>query len=164
MASPMNNQLSISLLFAVCTLITPMTFAESPAAMDSPMDEMENTDIEPVFIDTDEVRPVDENLANDDIIDEPENLDTSPYVDEVTETVETGTVLNTNTSDNTGEPILVRKLDFPRRGMTEDKVKNELGNPGEVRPAIGEPPISQWVYDDRIVYFEFATVLHVVAK
>jgi hypothetical protein len=146
----MNNRLSISLLFATCTLITSLAFAESPA-----VDDIENTDIEPVFIDTDDVRPVDENLANDEAIDEPENLESLP----VSETVETGTVLN-----NTDEPILVRKLDFPRRGMTEDKVKNELGNPGEIKPAVGKPPISQWVYDDRIVYFEFATVLHVVAK
>lgn len=152
----MNNRLSISLLFAACTLITSLAFAESPA-----IDDVNNTDIEPVFIDTDDVRPVDENLANDEVINEPENIE-SPAVDEVTETVETGT--NLDTTDYTGEPILVRKVDFPRRGMSEDKVKNELGSPGEIKPAVGQPPISQWVYDDRIVYFEFATVLHVVAK
>lgn len=62
------------------------------------------------------------------------------------------------------QPIAVRFLDFPRRGMTTDKVQNELGKPGEIIPAIGEPPISRWVYDDRIVYFEFSSVIHVVAR
>ena len=58
----------------------------------------------------------------------------------------------------------VHKLDFPRRGMTEDKVKNELGRPLEIVPAVGKPPISRWVYNDRIVYFEHSSVVHVVAK
>lgn len=62
------------------------------------------------------------------------------------------------------QPIAVRFLEFPRRGMTTDKVQNELGKPGEIIPAIGQPPISRWVYDDRIVYFEFSSVIHVVAR
>ncbi len=57
----------------------------------------------------------------------------------------------------------VRLLDFPRRGMSTDKVQNELGRPSEIIPAVGEPPISRWVYDDRIVYFERSSVIHVVA-
>ena len=58
----------------------------------------------------------------------------------------------------------VRTLDFPRRGMSQDKVQNELGRPGEIIPAIGQPPISRWVYEDRVVYFEYSSVIHVVAK
>ena len=147
MAIIMNKRILISLLFAASTLISSQIFAESPAMMDG----VDSTsDIEPVFIDSqDDARPAAE--------------DNTTRTSEVeTETVETGTVLDT--VDNTGEPMLVRQLDFPRRGMSEDKVKNELGSPSEVKPAIGKPPISQWVYDDRIVYFEYATVLHVVAK
>lgn len=75
-----------------------------------------------------------------------------------TQTVQQGDVLN-----NT-EMATVRVLDFPRRGMSTDKVKNELGQPAEIIPSIGQPPISRWVYDDRTVYFEYSTVLHVVAK
>ncbi len=75
-----------------------------------------------------------------------------------TQTVQQGDVLN-----NT-EMAAVRVLDFPRRGMSTDKVKNELGQPTEIIPSIGQPPISRWVYDDRTVYFEYSTVLHVVAK
>ena len=58
----------------------------------------------------------------------------------------------------------VRHLDFPRRGMSQDKVQNELGRPIEIVPAVGKPPISQWIYHDRKVYFEYSTVIHVVAK
>ena len=78
-----------------------------------------------------------------------------------TETVQQGDVLNMN---QTSQVAAVRVLDFPRRGMTTDKVENELGRPGEIIPAIGQPPISRWVYDDRTVYFEYSSVIHVVAK
>lgn len=76
-----------------------------------------------------------------------------------TETVQQGDVLN-----ETSQVAAVRLLDFPRRGMTTDKVENELGRPGEIIPSVGQPPISRWVYDDRTVYFEYSSVIHVVAK
>lgn len=57
----------------------------------------------------------------------------------------------------------VRVLDFPRRGMSMEKVKNELGQPLKVSPAVGTPPITRWTYSDRIVYFEYSSVVHVVA-
>jgi len=72
-----------------------------------------------------------------------------------------GDVLNI---DQSTDAIAVRILDFPRRGMSTDKVKNELGQPGEIISGIGQPPISRWIYDDRTVYFEYSTVLHVVAR
>ena len=62
-----------------------------------------------------------------------------------------------------GEELAVRLLDFPRRGMSMDKVQNELGRPSQIAPAVGQPPITTWVYDDRNVYFEYSTVIHVVA-
>lgn len=62
-----------------------------------------------------------------------------------------------------GETLPVRLLDFPRRGMAMDKVRNELGEPHSMSQAIGEPPITSWTYRDRIVYFEYASVVHVVA-
>lgn len=58
----------------------------------------------------------------------------------------------------------VHVLDFPRRGMTTDKVKNELGEPSEIISGIGQPPISRWIYNDRTVYFEYSSVIHVVAR
>ena len=62
-----------------------------------------------------------------------------------------------------GETLPFRALDFPRRGMTMEKVKNELGEPLEISDAIGKPPITTWTYKDRVVYFEYSSVVHVVA-
>jgi hypothetical protein len=63
-----------------------------------------------------------------------------------------------------GETLQIRLLDFPRRGMSMDKVRNEYGQPGAVSETVGKPPITSWIYSDRIVYFEYSTVLHVVAR
>lgn len=62
-----------------------------------------------------------------------------------------------------GETLPVHVLDFPRRGMSMEKVQNELGRPLQISPAVGKPPITTWMYDDRNVYFEYSTVIHVVA-
>lgn len=62
-----------------------------------------------------------------------------------------------------GETIRINALDFPRRGMSMDKVKNELGSPVQVSPTVGEPPITSWKYNDRTVYFERSFVIHAVA-
>jgi hypothetical protein len=61
-----------------------------------------------------------------------------------------------------GETITINTLDFPRRGMSMDKVKNELGEPLTISDAVGDPPITTWGYADRIVYFEYSKVIHVV--
>lgn len=63
-----------------------------------------------------------------------------------------------------GETIRVKLLNSPRRGMSMNKVKNELGQPATMTASIGEPPITRWIYNDRIVYFEYSTVIHVVAR
>jgi len=63
-----------------------------------------------------------------------------------------------------GDTITINPLDFPRRGMSMDKVQNELGRPVEISPSIGEPPITRWVYPDRVVFFEHSKVIHVVGK
>ena len=60
--------------------------------------------------------------------------------------------------------IIINPLDFPRRGMSMDKVQNELGRPVEISPTIGEPPITSWTYPDRVVFFEYSRVIHVVEK
>ena len=62
-----------------------------------------------------------------------------------------------------GETLAVTLLEFPRRGMSMDKVQNELGRPIQITPAVGTPPITTWMYDDRNVYFEYSKVVHVVA-
>ena len=63
-----------------------------------------------------------------------------------------------------GDTIIINPLDFPVRGMTMDKVQNELGRPVEIAPSIGEPPITRWTYADRVVFFEHARVIHVVER
>ncbi len=63
-----------------------------------------------------------------------------------------------------GDTIIINPLDFPARGMTMDKVQNELGRPVEIAPSIGEPPITRWTYADRVVFFEHARVIHVVER
>ncbi len=63
-----------------------------------------------------------------------------------------------------GETIKIKLLDYPRRGMTMDKVQNEYGQPADISDSVGQPPITSWTYSDRIVYFEYSTVLHVVSR
>lgn len=58
--------------------------------------------------------------------------------------------------------IVLTHPDMPSRGITKSQVRNQLGEPANRVPAVGEPPISSWVYDDFIVYFEHDRVLHSV--
>lgn len=88
-------------------------------------------------------------------------METAPVV--TNETQYSGDVLQMDQATGT-QAAPIHQLDFPRRGMTQDKVQNELGRPIEIVPAIGQPPITRWVYDDRVVYFEYSSVVHVVAK
>jgi len=48
---------------------------------------------------------------------------------------------------------------IPGRGMHMDQVEARFGAPLEKIPAVGEPPISRWVYSDYTVYFERDIVL-----
>ncbi len=63
-----------------------------------------------------------------------------------------------------GETISIKRLDTPRRGVTMDAVRRELGQPIATSASVGQPPITHWTYQDRIVYFEYSRVLHVVAR
>jgi hypothetical protein len=48
--------------------------------------------------------------------------------------------------------------------MSMEKVQQEYGQPIAVSDSIGKLPITRWTYQDRVVYFEHSTVLHVVAR
>ncbi|GMR01394.1 MAG: hypothetical protein BMS9Abin19_0773 [Gammaproteobacteria bacterium] len=63
-----------------------------------------------------------------------------------------------------GETLSIHLLDYPRRGMSMEKVQQEYGQPMATSESVGQPPITHWTYNDRIVYFEYSTVLHVVAR
>ena len=90
--------------------------------------------------------------------------ETNSSVDIITQQ-QTGDVIQLSAKEmQPGETIKIKLLDYPRRGMTMDKVRNEYGQPTVVSDSVGQPPITSWTYNDRIVYFEYSTVLHVVAR
>jgi len=108
-------------------------------------------------VETEEISAVEVEMQQEAVADEAEPV--IHVYDHRTETEITGDVIQMQS----GETLPVRVIDFPRRGMTMDKVRNELGEPLEVSDTIGEPPITTWTYSDRAVYFEYSSVVHVVA-
>ncbi len=52
----------------------------------------------------------------------------------------------------------------PTRGMTQASVESKYGSPVSVQAAVGEPPITRWVYADFVVFFEYDRVIHAVVK
>lgn len=50
----------------------------------------------------------------------------------------------------------------PKNGQKKENVASMFGEPKQKIAAVGEPPISKWVYQDFTVYFENDTVLHAV--
>jgi hypothetical protein len=52
----------------------------------------------------------------------------------------------------------------PTRGMTQERVRANFGEPQSTVAAIGDPPISRWVYTDFVVFFEYDKVIHSVTK
>jgi hypothetical protein len=63
-----------------------------------------------------------------------------------------------------GEQTRQSDLDMPVRSMNKQDVRRDFGDPQEITDAVGEPPISQWIYGDYVVYFEGSWVLYSVVK
>ncbi len=63
--------------------------------------------------------------------------------------------------DHTNQYATMHK---PGNGLTMAEVESSYGSPLEKRPAVGNPPITQWVYGGFVVYFEYDRVIHSVAK
>ena len=63
-----------------------------------------------------------------------------------------------------GEQTRQSAIDMPVRSMDKQDVLRDFGDPQEITDAVGEPPISQWVYADYVVYFEDNWVLYSVVK
>jgi hypothetical protein len=59
--------------------------------------------------------------------------------------------------ENSAEGVL-----RPTRGMSKAKVEQQFGQAEQQFDAVGEPPISRWVYSDFVVFFEYGTVIHSV--
>lgn len=55
-----------------------------------------------------------------------------------------------------------QNIERPARGSSKAQVSNQFGNPAQQTAAVGEPPISRWVYNDFTVYFEGDHVIHSV--
>ena len=50
----------------------------------------------------------------------------------------------------------------PTTGLSMDQVSQRFGAPNEKLAAIGNPPITRWVYSSYTVYFEKDRVIHSV--
>ena len=54
------------------------------------------------------------------------------------------------------------EMTMPGRGLSMDDVQNQVGEPDQKLDAVGEPPITRWIYSEFTVYFEHQTVIHTV--
>jgi len=52
---------------------------------------------------------------------------------------------------------------MPHRGMTMEQVKQSFGEPKKTIAPVGKPPITRWIYEGFIVYFEDGHVIHSLA-
>lgn len=52
----------------------------------------------------------------------------------------------------------------PANGMSMADVEARYGSPQEQRAPVGDPPITQWIYSDFVVYFEHNLTIHSVTK
>lgn len=72
---------------------------------------------------------------------------------------------HTVSADNMALPVSEQGqqgVETPRNGQNKAKVESSFGQPLQRIAAVGEPPISKWVYQDFTVYFENDIVLHAV--
>ena len=53
---------------------------------------------------------------------------------------------------------------LPVRGESRDSVRRKFGEPATSRSAVGQPPISSWMYPEFTVYFEYDLVITTVAE
>lgn len=67
-----------------------------------------------------------------------------------------------------GDILLIEKVrermarDLPRNGLSMADVERRYGAPQERRSAVGEPPITRWIYQDYSVFFEYQLVIESV--
>jgi len=50
------------------------------------------------------------------------------------------------------------------RGLSMEQVEARFGTPAERVGAVGNPPISRWIYPQFVVYFEGEYVIHAVSR
>ena len=54
------------------------------------------------------------------------------------------------------------RMDVPVNGMSMSEVESRYGNAKQRDAAVGQPPITRWVYDRWSVFFEYDRVLYTV--
>jgi hypothetical protein len=59
-------------------------------------------------------------------------------------------------------PAATAPAGTPNRGMSMGQVERQYGAPSERFAPVGQPPITRWVYADKVVYFEYDHVVHAV--
>ncbi len=55
-------------------------------------------------------------------------------------------------------------IDRPVKGMNKQQVEAVFGKPDTSTDPTGDPPISSWIYNEYVVYFEYEHVIHTVLK
>ncbi len=151
----------ITLATCCLLLISTRALADRPA-MSEPTEIFEPEEVE-ISTSADH-RPETVNEAattenNTEVEAKPEKEPVIRVYDHRTDTQITGDTLKLQ-SDGT---LSIQVPNFPRRGMSMEQVRKELGEPIEISPAVGSPPITRWTFSDRTVYFEYSNVVHVVA-
>ena len=71
-------------------------------------------------------------------------------------------VLEMPDAEQVTPPSDTMSFTLPGRGMRKEQVEERFGSPVEKDPAVGEPPITRWVYSNFTVYFEYDIALHAV--
>jgi hypothetical protein len=61
-------------------------------------------------------------------------------------------------------PVARSSIEAPARGMSMAQVEARFGAPAERYAAVGQPPITRWVYPAFVVYFEYSHVVHAVTR
>jgi hypothetical protein len=72
--------------------------------------------------------------------------------------------VNAETLQMADAPAAQTQVATPSRGMSKAQVEASFGSPSEKVAAVGNPPISRWVYPTFTVYFEGDHVIHAVAQ
>ena len=75
----------------------------------------------------------------------------------------TAPVVLAQTSGADAPPVPAAAQTLPVRGQTMGQVERQQGAPTQRFAAVGQPPITRWVYPSMIVYFEYDHVVHTVA-
>lgn len=68
------------------------------------------------------------------------------------------------------DTLLVQRVErskasaLPRKGSSMATVESQYGAPTEKKAAVGQPPITRWIYPAFTVYFEYDHVINAVVN